>query len=143
MGMISTAQLRMIYGLARKAGLDNDMLHTLVQGQTNLGSLKQLNSYQGKLVIDRLQGMSGVTLRDVAGRASTAQQKKIYALARELGWAEEPKRLRRFLEARFGCADVRFLPEERVGSVIEALKAMAAGGRGERVKEAVQESDGQ
>jgi hypothetical protein len=67
-----------------------------------------------------------------AGRATAAQRGKILSLVRVMGWADDPQRLRGFLKARFGVSDLSFLPYEKVGPVIEALKAIQAGGRAER-----------
>lgn len=132
MQAISTAQMRMMYGLARKAGIDNDTLHAMVEGQTGKNSVKALTSYEGKTLIDRLQHLCGEPPKDAADRATAAQQGKIYALARELGWGDDPKRLRAFLQARFRASDPRWLTAAQAGPVIEALKSMRDGGRGER-----------
>lgn len=37
---------------------------------------------------------------------------KIYALAAKLGWADDPKRLRAFLEKRFGASHPTFLDDK-------------------------------
>ena len=132
---ISTAQMRMMYGLARKAGMDDDMLHTLVKGRTGCDSIKALNIHQGRQIIDRLRELCGEPPKDAANRATTAQQGKIFALARELGWGDDPKRLRAFLTVRFKVTDPKWLTASQAGPVIEALKAMRDGGRGERRSE--------
>ena len=54
------------------------------------------------------------------------------ALAAKLGWADDPKRLRAFLEKRFGASHPTFLDDKHARNCIEAMKAMLAGGRGER-----------
>lgn len=136
MNEISTAQMRMMYGLARKAGVDNDALHGMVSGQTGKESIKELTSYEGKRIIDRLQALAGQPSKDAADRATVAQQGKIFALARELGWGDDPKRLRGFLTSRFGAGDPRWLTAAQAGPVIEAMKKMLDGGRGERKRKA-------
>jgi len=135
MTAISKAQIQKMHALARKAGVNEDDLHAMVFGMYNKVSIRELTSYEGIKVIDRLMKLNGEEPKQQstpAGRATTAQQGKIYALARELGWGDDPKRLRGFLKARFHVEDVRWLPEGKSGAVIEALKAMRDGCRGER-----------
>ena len=55
-------------------------------------------------------------------------------LAREMGWAGKPSRLRGFLEAKAGVSDVKFLSKDHARRIIEALKAIQKGGRAERRK---------
>jgi hypothetical protein len=122
----------MIYGLARRCGIDNDLLHDMIKHQFQAESMKALSMGQGKLLIDRLQKATGDASAEVPGRASEGQRRMIYGLARELGWSRDSKRLRGFLEKRFDVSDVPFLPAAKCGPVIEALKAIRDGGRGER-----------
>ena len=125
------AQLRMIYGMAKKIGMDNDELHCMVHGLTGCESLRALDTRQGARVIDRLNALAGVE-RTPPNRASPAQQRMILGLARDMGWMEDPARLRGFLESRAGVSDVRYLPPAAAGRIIEAMKAMKEGGRAER-----------
>ena len=125
------AQLRMIFGLAKKAKMDNDELHCMIHGLTGVESIKMLNTSQAARIIDRLNVLTGVK-KDVAARATPAQQYKILALAREMGWLGEPSRLRGFLEAKAKVSDARFLSIDSARWIIEAMKAMQKGGRAER-----------
>jgi phage gp16-like protein len=52
-----------------------------------------------------------------------AQSAKIRELTVELGWADNPARLKNFMAKRFGI--VKVLTKEQAIKVIEALKAMA------------------
>lgn len=129
---ISPQQMRYIYGLARKADIDNDSLHALV-ARTAKGkdSIKLLTSYEGKLVIDALQRLTGEESTTPHGRATKEQIALIHALARKLGW-DDPARLRAWLEKRYSASHPRFLGDQAATKCIEALKAMLKGGRGER-----------
>lgn len=131
---ITAAQIRMIHALARETGLDADTLYTIAHSVSGKESLRALTRSQAARLIDRLQVLAGKA-KDIPDRASQAQQNYIHALAREMGWAEDPKRLRRFLETRAGVSDVRFLSIRAAGQVIEALKAIRDGGRAERRKD--------
>lgn len=127
----STAQLRMIYGLSHKAGIDDDALHSIAARVAHQSSLSKLTGWEAGRVIDYLKRFTGGA-DEGEGRATEKQRGKIFALARAMGWMENEKRLRAFLEARYRVSDVRFLSHEQAGLVIEALKAMEKGGRSER-----------
>ena len=127
----SNAQLKMIYGLAKRAGIDSDILHTITARVCHRDSLAALTSFEASRLIDHLKRYLGEA-DEGAGRATEKQRGKIYALARAMGWMDNPRRLRSFLEVRYKVSDVRFLSHEQAGLVIEALKAMEKGGRAER-----------
>lgn len=64
--------------------------------------MKLLTSADAKQVIDRLKRLTGQETTAPHNRPTKEQVAKIYALAAKLGWADDPKRLRAFLEKRFG-----------------------------------------
>jgi len=131
---ISAGQLKMIYGLARRASVDNDTLHALVRSLTRKDSIKALTSYEAKRVIDRLQVLAGQEKTSQPNRATGDQIVYIYGLEKKLGWREDPQRLRAWLEKRYKVSHARFLSDTDARKCIEAMKAMLAGGRGERKK---------
>ena len=87
-----------IFAMAKTLCVGDDELHDIVRGLTGCDSIRELSGKQAIRVIDRLNVLAGVT-KDVPNRASEAQQLYILRLAREMGWAGEPSRLRGFLEA--------------------------------------------
>ena len=129
---ISTAQMKMLYGLAKKCGLDNETLHDRVRAMTGQESIKALTSYQASKVIDRLKRMCGQEPAQPPDRATQAQRVKIQELVTLLGWADEPARLRGLLRKLYRASDVAFLNAKKTEALIETLKAMVKGGRGER-----------
>ena len=130
---VTAEQTRKIYAMARKNGIGNDELHDIVYGLTGCESIKSLSKQQAIRVIDRLNVLTGVE-KNVPNRATEPQQMYILRLAREMGWSDDPARLRGFLEAKAGVSDVRFLSINSAGKIIEALKAIQKGGRAERSK---------
>ena len=128
---ITPRQLKCIHSLARAAGLDSDALHSMAYGVARVESLKELSKIEAGCVINRLKGMVGQEL-DVGrpGMATDAQTGLLHRLQEELGWTDE--RMRRFCEIRFGVSHPRFLSPRVASQVIQALKAMLAGGRAER-----------
>ncbi len=129
---MSEGQRKFIFGLARRLDLDNEELHDVVEQKTGKASIKELTSYQAKLVTDHMQMLLGEEPKTPPDRPTDAQMRKIYALVRELGWLDNPKRLRGFLEKRYKVSDVRFLTDKNTNNLIEALKKIIAGGRAER-----------
>lgn len=131
--MVNTAQLRMIYGLAKQAGMDNDTLHDFAHTLHRVESLKDLSKSQASRFIDNLKLKANYKpVPQSADRLTSKQKGKIFALARDMGWTDNPKRLRGFVEARVGVSDINFLSAQEAGLVIEALKAIQAAGRSER-----------
>ena len=139
---ITTEQMRCIYGLARKANLDNDTLHVIVARLTQRDSIKLLTGFQGKTVIDELKRLAGQESTGPYNRATKEQVAKIYALAGKLGWSDDPARLRGFIEKRYNVSHPRFLDDTKSRNCIEAMKAMLAGGRSERKGRKNEQLDG-
>lgn len=131
---ITSSQLKMIWGLARKLGMDSENVHALAKSVTGSDSLKQLDSQPAARLIDRMMAMAGQAKPEPLNRDSKKQLSMIFGLAKKLGWSEDPARLRAFLEKRYGVSHPRFLNDTDTNNVIEALKAMLKGGRGERRK---------
>lgn len=137
---MSNGQMRMIYALARQAGMDNDTLHDVAYGITGKESLCALTGTEGARVIERLKAYMG-TSGDIPDRATQKQQWLIRRIEAEMGWRDDPSRLRGLVEKVTGVSDMRFLTVKQARKVIEALKAMQHGGRGER-RRAKNELDG-
>jgi len=136
MAKITTAQMRMIYGLAKKKGMDNDTLHAYIYQLTNKSSLKHLSIMDAKKVIDSLSGIkaSGESM------ISFKQQRYIEGLAIDLGWTNESGKLNRerlsvWLQKKYGISHINWLTSKKASDAIEGLKAMKA-----RIREAAQEA---
>ena len=130
--IITPQQMRCIYALARSGGLDNDALHAVVENGTGKDSIKTLTLQDAKKVIDQLKRLTGQETTGPYNRPTKEQVGLIYGLAAKLGWADDPTRLRAWLEKRYGVSHPRFLDEASTRNCIEAMKAMLAGGREER-----------
>ena len=135
---MTAAQLRKLYACAREAGMDDDTLHARCLAQTGRAHLRELSSREAAELIDSITGVDTSEYRRRAprpvNRASQEQLNKILALARRLGWLEDGSRVRLngFLRARLGVEQLDWLTPEKAVQATEALKAMVAGGRGER-----------
>ena len=135
---MTAAQLRKLYACAREAGIDDDTLHARCLAQTGRAHLRELSSREAAELIDSITGVDTSEYRRRAprpvNRASQEQLNKILALARRLGWLEDGSRVRLngFLRARMGVEQLDWLTPEKAVQATEAMKAMVAGGRGER-----------
>jgi hypothetical protein len=142
---MSAAQRGTIFSLARAAKLDRDALHDIVRREAHRDSIGALTKFEAIRVIDELKTIAGQTSGQQAGMRvgymSPAQENKIFALCRQMGWVEEEsgqvdqKRLNGFVKARFGVYAWRWVDAQKAGLIIEALKKMAAAGRGERKRQ--------
>ena len=117
---VTYPQIKKIFALGRDAGLGNEELHELVTAVTGSESIKDLEKSQGIQVIDRLNNLLGLA----PNRASNKQVWQINKLAEELGWQDNPKRLRGFLESQQQVSHSKYLKPSQANDVIEALKAI-------------------
>lgn len=124
---ISAAQLKMIWGVARRNDIEESTLRAKVAQISGQESLKALSVRQAAELIDSLQGKREPS----PYRASRGQQAAIQSLAEQLGW-DDPKRLRGWILSRYGVERLEWLGHDKARSCIESLKAMLKAGRGER-----------
>lgn len=129
---ISPAQIKMLWGAARKAGLDSDMLYARVLAETGKDSIRAMSAAEAAALTDKLIGRPSQSIY----RATEAQVGVIRGLERELGWADEPERLMGWLRSRWGVDRPEWLNSYQARACIEGMKAMAVGGRGERMQNA-------
>lgn len=134
----STQQIRMLWGVARKMGMDDEDLHARCLAVTGKESIRALGTKECARLIDSMTGKD--TSREYRrddrplNRASQGQINVILGLARKLGWLEggSKARLHAFLRKRYSVERLDWLTPDTAVKVTEALKAMVKGGRGER-----------
>lgn len=129
---VSAPQLRMLFGVARKAGLDNDDLHARAYETYRVESLRQLTSGQCARLIDSIQGKPRTERQRPIDRATQGQINIILGLRTKMGW--DDTRLRGWLRSQYGAEHVDWLTAADAIKCIEGMKAMLAGGRTERKK---------
>jgi hypothetical protein len=101
--MISEKQLKMIWGLAHRVGLDDDELHEAVKGLTGKASLKQLTNEDVSCIIRRLTNAgAGIKQKrkarqdfpiNVVEIITPKQRGLIKYFEEKLGWQDNPARL--------------------------------------------------
>ena len=128
-------QIQAIFALGKKLGMDTEDLHGIAYRISGVESIRALTSREAGRMIDELRMRAGEkpnTPGGGAGRLTDAQRRMIAVLTRDLGWIDQPERLRGWLRKFAGVDDVRFLTVQQGIRVIDCLKAMRDGGRGER-----------
>lgn len=128
--LINKEQIKAIWALSHVVGMDRDEVYAMARVE-HLHDMTMAGAIQ---MIDLLKHMAGQDKTEdkpvPQGKPTTKEMSMINALVHKLGWSDE--RLKAFIEKRFGISHPRFLDDKTARKVIEALKAMLAGGRGER-----------
>lgn len=124
---ITRGQMRKIWAMAREvfpAADAEDLLRGLVKELTGSDHISTLSAEQAARVIDALTKKATSAKRQPRpGMASDAQLRKIKRLAHELGWGDNPQRLRGFLRKFARVEREEWLMAAQAWRVIEGLKA--------------------
>ena len=97
---VTSAQLKAIFALSRKLGMDMEDLHGMAYRISGTDSLRTLSGREAGRMIEELKmrcGQPAIKVGGGAGRATEAQQRKIFRLTCELGWNDQPERLRGYI----------------------------------------------
>lgn len=112
----------------KELGLDDDTRRLLLKRITGKTSTSEIGFDEMSRVITEQEKMLGRS----GGRPRTTQDDYIYNLADKLGWHKGTGRLQGFLKRQTGKATLRGLSSKQKSAIIEALKDMKDGRRGER-----------
>lgn len=130
MNPASAAQKRKIFALAKKNGMDNDLLHAYVCALVKKESLSKLTILEAIQIIDGLSGKGTRSPRPRTDGMSQAQRGYLLSLAKRVGWVDEEgqpdeERLNGFCRKQQDTLYWTGLTRSKACKVIEALKAMA------------------
>ena len=92
---VTSAQLKAIFALSRRLGMDMEDLHGMAYRISGTDSLRTLSGREAGRMIEELKmrcGQPAIKVGGGAGRATEAQQRKIFRLTCELGWNDQPER---------------------------------------------------
>ncbi len=123
-------QNRKIWALAGELGFDEGLLRDLVERLTGQRSTSALTRRQAHVVIDELNRLGGKQSPPTIetrrpGMATPQQIHKIRSLERDLGWSDNPKRLRSFMQKYSGgIARMEWLQYDQASALIESLKGV-------------------
>lgn len=126
--------IRTLWAIAKspELSLSGEDLHSVVYRETGKESIRKLSQGELNSVVRVLQNMkdsvnsSTRTKRtDEGGNPRTVEQRrKIYALCEELGWNNDPRRIRGFIKRVAHVDRVEWLSPANCEKVIEGLKAI-------------------
>ena len=132
MAVNTQPSIRKIWGIAKspELRLSDEELHMVVSAHTGKDSIKKLNKREQQTVIRVLVRMKSSAARaeqdqprSGGNSATENQRKKIYKLARELGW-EKSERVNGLCRKMFHVERVEWLDYTQCSKLIEALKNM-------------------
>jgi hypothetical protein len=122
---MTSRQLKALWALAHRAGLDDAELHALVAARTGHASVRDLLQSEAGALIEELAAK--VEGKPVAvpqpGAATRAQRALLVRLTEEMQWP--PERLPALARRMYGARAIRELTVKQASGLIEALKAMA------------------
>lgn len=128
----TAVSIRTLWGLAKcpQLGLTDEELHLFVAAHTGKDSIRELNKSELRMLIRVLGNMKESAGKPGDGRkrprgnpATENQRRKIYMLARELGWYN-PARVNGLCRKMFQVERVEWLDSMQCAKLIEALKSM-------------------
>ncbi|GEN36133.1 MULTISPECIES: regulatory protein GemA [Paenibacillaceae] len=121
--------LKKIWALAKEVGMDEDMVRVIAKRVTGQARLSGLSKEQACAVIDAMNEAAGKkkpkpTQREF--RMTDAQRRKIEQLVYELGWADDPDHLRKFIKKYYKIDHMDWLTKRLASNLIESLKNVLA-----------------
>ncbi len=122
---ITKQQIRMIWVLCHRLGLDEQPLHGLAQAVTGVSSIRQLSRPQAARLIEMLLKKAGFKTQDFPRRPglnTPHQLAYIQGLATQLGWQEE--HTLSLAKRMYHVRRLRGLGVRQASGLIEALKAI-------------------
>jgi hypothetical protein len=121
-----------LFGLAKSPGLnlDNEGLHDVVLRVTGKSSIKLLTQIEIKAVVRDLIFLKEICQRDqeqpipfkATREATQSQQYQIKMLEKELGWNNNPARLKGFMKKYSHKESIKCMAVDEASKLIEALK---------------------
>lgn len=115
---ITYPQIRKLYALAKEKGIDNEELHELVYQCSGKDSIKSLSKDEGIRCIDRIEGRKVLP----TGKITPSQLSYINDLIKQLGWNNNPKRLKGFIRKYTKVDEIKWLNVRQASNIIEGLK---------------------
>ena len=126
--MISKQQLKAIWALSHRTGLNEEDLRSLVEAFSGKKSIRSLSRQAASEIIERLllkgEGTDSAFQETIGQkeRGTRAQMVLIGELSGQMGW--DQSRLLRLVQRMYGVRQLTDLKIRQASGLIEALKAM-------------------
>lgn len=105
--------------------MDGELLHAFVLNHTGKEHISELTKYEAMDIIDKLDESKTGVKKEKTQRSNMATQDQVYkikALEKELGWNDNPKRLKAFMKKYTGVENLNWLTFFKASNLIESLK---------------------
>jgi hypothetical protein len=113
-----------MWAVAKERGFDEDDLREIVRQISGQASTSALTIVDAIKVIDRLEGKTRQEPKESGSQVTTKQLWKLAVLEKELGWADNPKRLEAFIRKYAKVDKPRWLTRYQAIKIIDGLKAL-------------------
>ncbi len=113
------AQRKEIHAAAYRLGIDKDTVKGIIFNVSGQESTKKLSFIDASKVLDIIKGKNRST-----GMATPQQIWKIGQLEKNLGWRDNPNRLKAFLKKYGGVESANWLTFIGASNAIESLKKL-------------------
>lgn len=112
-----------IWAISSNIGLNKEGVYDVILCETGKKRMGECSNEQLARVIKalRYKGYIGEARR---GKATDGQMKYIRTLESQIGWANEPKRLRGLMKKDYGVEEIKWLTVKQASNLIECLKEM-------------------
>lgn len=112
-----------IWALGNKLGMDSEDIHVVVERETGKSSMRKCTDKQLVKVLDAMKLIGGIE-QQRRGGITDKQLRYISILEHELGWYDNPDRLRGFIKKMCNVEHVKWLTLKQASNVIEGMKAL-------------------
>lgn len=112
-----------IWAMGNKLGMDSEDIHAVVERETGKNSMRKCTDKQLAKVLDAMKLIGGME-QQRRGGITDKQLHYIAILEHELGWYDNPERLRGFVKKMCNVEHVKWLTIKQASNVIEGMKAL-------------------
>lgn len=114
-------QIKIIWTIGRKLQLSEEELRAVLRRETGKDSMRDCTSKELERTLLALRAMQGGQ-NHTGDRATRKEVWKIHDLEKNLGWQDEPQRLRAFLKKYYRIEQPEWLTHAQAWRAIESLK---------------------
>jgi len=116
--------IKKIWATARSIGMEQEDIYNVLQRETGKDSMRQCSQKELERVLLSLQSMQG--FNNFRGNRVTKKQLwKIGQLEKQLGWQDNPQRLKGFIKKFYSVEQMEWLTSTQAWRLIESLKKLA------------------
>ncbi|MED3799975.1 regulatory protein GemA [Lysinibacillus capsici] len=120
--------IKKIWTTARSIGMEREDVYNVLQRETGKDSMRQCSQKELERVLLSLQSVQGFN-NFRGNRATKRQLWKIGQLEQQLGWQDNPQRLKGFIKKFYSVEQMEWLTSAQAWRLIESLKKLIEKGQ--------------